>query len=734
MWSTVRNEPSSASSLISVGKIKYLKKRPEYHPMASLRTSVLLMVILGLAASFNATGYILPSEANAPVSYTNFTLGSDQYSIVSVNNADAMLLHGDQLVINQSDIKSVLATYYSTYFYPSQDDLNALTNAIQAYNVSRNNGVNFKNQEEYACRSVLFIDGRVQYDDQPVVCRNQNDSAMCTIASELMYEYLANAAGSAPVDQPSDLLQPIENFGFASYGTDVILGNDMSMLQAAESDPTQMASALSHVSGTMGNLSAYKGQLEGTMFGLTINGTSDENHWGLCPGILLNATALDQMGSISVNLSQKMAPYNNLDSISSEIANSTQARLDYIKDVDTGKYYSDMFSSVNSSGNDAISQGQAALSHVDDDALSSKVENLNALESTIPEDIQNGNYSNLDRDISQYKNLTVEVDNLSASAMTAYNGAVNAKNSANSMLLILETKDSDPITMKELGALMNETEDINAQFRDGLTVSELSDLASNYSSIENRTTPLLSNDNQLPATRVLLMFRGFARRVNVGIDNVAVKTDVIAPQDIPRSAIPLGAFSLLVLVCFSSMAIVAFLYIFSSFRFSVPKTGVIFAAAFFCAMIALVAFSVFMFLFLGKTSTEANLQEFMSDFNSRNDTAIFVDLSNTTSLSDTKAMQSCASVLANAMLDKNKTWTMYTMTQSSCTRTSETGANSTLDLGDCMNMTRNASSSFDLSYSPENEVPKFAIIYQNRAQIKGNQDYYDSCPIVALFS
>jgi hypothetical protein len=179
---------------------------------------------------------------------------------------------------------------------------------------------------------------------------------------------------------------------------------------------------------------------------------------------------------------------------------------------------------------------------------------------------------------------------------------------------------------------------------------------------------------------------------------------------------------------------VVFIYVFSAFRFSVPKTGHIIGAAFLCAMLALIAFTVFMYLFLGKTSTDANLQEFLLDFDSRNSTSIFVDLSNVSSLSDAHSMQACASVLADAMAKRNKTWTMYTMTPNTCTRMVESGTNSSLAINDCRNISTNATSSFVISYSPKNEVPKFAIIYQNRAQIKGNQDYYDSCPIVALFS
>jgi hypothetical protein len=52
---------------------------------------------------------------------------------------------------------------------------------------------------------------------------------------------------------------------------------------------------------------------------------------------------------------------------------------------------------------------------------------------------------------------------------------------------------------------------------------------------------------------------------------------------------------------------------------------------------------------------------------------------------------------------------------------------------ECLGRADNQSSAFFLGYSPQNEPPKFSIIYQSKAEIKANSDYYKSCPLVALF-
>jgi hypothetical protein len=148
---------------------------------------------------------------------------------------------------------------------------------------------------------------------------------------------------------------------------------------------------------------------------------------------------------------------------------------------------------------------------------------------------------------------------------------------------------------------------------------------------------------------------------------------------------------------------------------------------------ALLAFSFFMYLFLGKTSTDATLTEFLADFNSKNETAIVVDLRNT-SYSDSLAMGSCASDLADTFGEKGKSWTMYTVTSNTCTKSDSLGSNTTLSVDDCLERAENETSLFRLEYSASNEPPRFSVIYENKAEIRANLDYYDSCPLVALFN
>ncbi|MEW6722762.1 MAG: hypothetical protein AB1324_05870, partial [Candidatus Micrarchaeota archaeon] len=183
----------------------------------------------------------------------------------------------------------------------------------------------------------------------------------------------------------------------------------------------------------------------------------------------------------------------------------------------------------------------------------------------------------------------------------------------------------------------------------------------------------------------------------------------------------------------ASAVIIFFLYIISTVRFTIPKTTHILGAAFLTLIVLLLVFTVFMYLFLNKTSTDATLPEYLADLDSKNSTSIVMDLRDA-SFSDVQAIRSCAGSLAGSLEERNKTWNMYTLTPNTCTETDAAGKNASFTSDECLNRIDEAESAFILSYSPTNEPPKFSVIYQNRAEIQANLDYYESCPLVALLS
>ncbi len=700
--------------------------------MTSHKFAAALLLVIGLLSAFNLADYLYPEESNASVSYTNFTMNATAYSIVAIEGEETFLLKNGEPMTNLTRIEGVLYSHYVRTYYPGEDDIEELRALIKKFNDSRNDGYDFKGKEEYICRDdVLLSNGKITVSGQPVRCV---DNETCTKNAMLLFGVYGEGLG---LGSPSVIIEPLTEFTPASLRLDGLLSNYTLMLE--EMNESNVAETLSFIKDTSGELDDLADTVEATIFRTPrLNDTADRKAcqykcWAICPSFDLDQDAAKDIAELSASMESKLGPFSGYSSAAAGLHNRTSTRMEYVRQGNMEVYYEDVFSPLNESGTATISLAKEALRHVQNRSLQDRLDQLESLHATIPEDIDSHNFTSIETDLARYEALSEEVSQGAGFLLGEYNQTLEAKNLENSLLIILESKDLDPVSLNSLEVLRNKTADLDAQFRDGLSLSQLESLESNYTALAEDGQALLKTESDTPATRVLLLFRGFARRVNTGIANVAEKTELMPPSEIPESPATLGLFSLLVFFSFSSMALLFFLYIFSTMRFTIPKTPHILLAAFVSIIVLIFIFSLMMFLFLGKTSTDATLPEFLSDFSSRNDTAIFLRLDGT-SLSDAAAMQSCAAKLADSFGDGNKTWALYTMTPNTCVRTDSAGNNATLDVSECSDALEQSESSFLLSYSEKNQPPSFSVIYESRAEIDANLAYYQSCPLVALFS
>jgi hypothetical protein len=701
--------------------------------MTSQKTVVFLLALAGLlSAAFNVNEYLFPEEKNATVNYTNFTLNGTSYSIVKINGTDTFLLKSGNVVIDGTEVESVIYAYYSRQYYPNVTELDALKGAIKKFNESRNDGYDFKNKEEYICRDdILLSNGKITVSGQPVRCV---DNESCTKNALLLFSVYGEGLG---LGSPSVLIQPLMDFTPSSLRMDDLLDNYT--LRLNNLSESTVSDTLNYIKDTSPELEPLSKKIEASIFRTPrLNDTKDRKDcefkcFAICPSFDLDQDAAADITDQASSLAEKVAPLAGYKASSESLFNKTQERLLYVKNEDTAAYYNTIFTPLNASGTEAIGLASEALGHVQNKSLSDKLDSLKSLHATIPEDIDSRNFTGLDADLETYKNLSSEVMNASLFLLGEYNQTLNAKNIANSLVLVLESKDLDPVSMKSLELIKNQSTDLDAEFRDGLTLAQLKALEENYTEVSESAQELLKSESDTPATRVLLLFRGFARKVNTGIADVADSTKIIPKSEVPDNPLTLALVSVLFFLAGMSATVLLFLYIISTVRFVIPKTTHILGSAFFCIILLMFVFTIFMFLFLTKTSTDATLPEFLADFGSKNSTSIVLDLRNA-SFEDAKAMRSCAMTLADSFEARNKTWSMYALTPNTCTLTDSGGANTSLSVDGCLSDIEEAPSSFHLQYAQKNLPPRFSVIYENKAEIKANLDYYDSCPLVALFS
>ncbi len=701
--------------------------------MNSHKSAVLLLLLVAVASAFDATDYFYSSESDVTVSYTNFTLNGNSYSIVQFNGVDTFLLKADEPLTSQSEIENVIHSHYLKTNYPNQSEIDDLKALVQKFNDSRNDGYDWKNKEEYLCRDdVLFANGKITVSGQPVTCV---DEETCEQNALLLYAAYGEGLGLGSA-QP--LYDALYDFAPSSFKMDDILANYSYKLDNLDED--NIVDTLDYIESHIDDLNDYSEDIESTIFRSPRRNDSEDKDdcyltcFAICPSFDLDQDTLDDIEDAVDDLNEKISPFSDYEETASSIFNNTKSRMNYSTTESLASNYTSQFKKLNSTAEAIISAGEDATTKVLNTSLYNKLDSLKKLQAGIPDDIDVRDFETTEDDLEDFEEYLGEVENGSKVLLTQYNETKNMKNMANSLVIVLETKDLDPVALGSFKLLKNKSNDLDAAFHDGLTLAELVSLEGNYSELVDEGQDLLKKETDMPANRVLLLFRGFARNVNEGIANVAEDTEVISTQEISdNKMLTMAVFSGLLFVSLGSIVVLVFLYILATTRFVIPKTGQIMASAFVSVIIVLLAFSAFTYLFLSKTSTEATLNEFLSDFDSKNSTAIVVDLQDT-SYSDALAMNACADSLADTFGDRNKSWMIYRISGSSCTSTDEYGQNRSLSVDECWGKAENESSSFELGYSSSNEAPKFSVIYENKATIRANNNYYESCPLVSLFS
>ncbi len=704
--------------------------------MTSLRFALGLLLLFSISlAAFDAADYLYPEEIEASITTEDFSMNGADYSIVRINGNENFLLKSGQPLTDEAEISTVIHDYYRETYLPSDEEIEELRDAITAFNESRNNGQKFKGKEEYSCRAVLFIEGRIKINSTvPLIC-DEDHEELCPYAAMLMYQYLAAFSEAPPVGSPDYLVDPIKDFGFASYRIDKRLSSISEKLDSAGDDPEQLKGALQEIRDSVPGIEDDILDLEDNLFGWNSKLSCDSEHWCLCPDIDLDQDALTEMDDLASSLLAKVGPYNDYSAVASAIHSGTNERLDYVEKESKATTYSYQFDSMDAASNESLSLGKQANLSVSNETLSENLARLNSLHLSIPANIESRDFSTTEEDIAEYKSLISTVRDTSTSLLAEYDDAAEAKSQTESIITLLETKNLDPTSVVVLNGLINETEALNRKFLAGpLTLEELDQFEENYSMLSLKGTSLLTSEKQEPASVFLSMFRTLTHNMNAQIADMGEQTDAFSASDVhDNPTMAFGLFSGSVFLSLFSLVLLLLLYILVSSKSRVPGVRQVVGALFLCSILVLVSVSALTFIFLQDTATDATFTEYLADFNERNASAIVVDSRNAP-YSDAQSMDLCAKKLSNLLEESNRSWAIYSLTsETHCVESTPSGV-STLTTEECLSRIDGYESSIMVGYSETRQPMHFSIIYRNMAEIRADATYYDSCPFVALFS
>jgi hypothetical protein len=700
--------------------------------MLSSRIAVLFLLLLaGSGYAAEVSDYLYNNESMDSVSYESFTHAGGNYKVVSLGGSEILLLKNGEIVEDQSQVENVIYNYYLDEYYPSEEEIDELVVLVNQYNESRSDGHRFPEREEKVCLSQIFIDGRVKISGESITCRNESEDELCERASMLMYQYLSSVTGMPPTGSYLDLYEPIKEFGFASHEADIVIANINQKFEEAETNRSKTYEALEYTYDSVPALENHIEVIENSLFGWTEAGSCDSDHWCLCPDMDINDSVLNQIEDKSSSLMDGMSPFAGYKNIVASINSHTHERVAFAETESSAAKFSSQFENLQNDGQKSIGLGKEATSHIDYPTLESKLDNLESLDSSIPSDIKTRQFGNLESDMESYERLTDEVENLSITLLNKYNRTLEAKSEAEAMILVLDSRDLDPYSEQNLEELENKSDDLDAVFRSGMSLEQAETLTASYSNLSEDAVSMMDNHQESPVYNAFILFRGFASDVNTGIADFVVTSEIAEPEEVQEnSTLALGGFSFLVLLSFGAIALLFFLSVLVFMKFHLNRMKFVVMAGFLGTMGIIILFSGLLFMYLDKTSTDATLDEYLQDFQERNNTAVIVD---TRSSLNGAPMSDCADNLASTFTKNNKSVVIYTLSADGCQREVPDGDSGAMTVSTCLDEAMGMESVFVLNYSSEVEDPKFSTIYMNKAEIRANSGYYNSCPLSALF-
>ena len=697
-------------------------------------TILLLFCLLsGLVFPFTASNYFYGSEDEVTVTSEDFTLAGDDYSIIYFDGEPTFLLKNGQVVENQSGISQPIYDHYITNYYPSEEEISELRGLVLAYNVSRNDGYDFKEKEEYICRGILFTDKRIDmYIDGKMQKLWCHDNASCDLNAKLLFQAYHEYTGWNSFEPA---LIPLEAFSYASYGTDFILENMTYKLDNMDED--SVVETLTYIEDSVPTLRDYLEDIEGTIFRLPrMDDEEDKDDcylrcYALCPSLDLNETILTQLADKADELSDNIGPLAEHGDTTSLIHDNTAARLSYYESTTTADEYNLQFSPIEKKGLEVEQQAEEVNSLVVNTSFAIKLDRLSELRTQIRSKIDGLDFEGLDSDITQYTALVETVENASDTIYAVYNESFIAKNDAEKVLFEVGTRDLGPVEKERLDELKTEIAELDEEFGAGLTPAQYESLEENYTRIGNEATALLGSTEAGGVSKAMVYFRGFARKLNGGLAEFAETTNITEVEKIPENQyFTFGGFSFFVFLSFSAMLLLLFLYLVKAHGYSRIKYVII--TGFALGLISVALFAGFLYVFMQKTSTDATMDEFLVDFTDRETVALVVD-ARTSSEAEKTAMSSCADSIAISIEDSNKTVYMYYLESGDACRKIVGTSEYDMDEEDCLSEIGEMDSAIYLNPSETIDEPALYTTYFSKAEIYATSDYYSICPLSAVF-
>lgn len=651
--------------------------------------------------AFNVEDYLINNETKENIKKEFFTLNHITYTIINISGKSVFLLKGEELLTKKDEIENVFKIQYLSKYLINQNETNLLKSYLTTYNISRNNGGIYPNNEEELCKNALMIHLYPCTDDKS-----------CNITAVQFHSVYHRYVGNAP----ATFLPHIQNFSYASIGTDAILNNVFDKLDKITDENT--VEYVAEIKANISTLEKHKTKIEGTIFRIPSPGQKCSECYGICADIDLDDAALNNAKTLIDTLSKKVAPLNEYKSLAETIYTNTLSRIEEYNKSKARAYYLSIYTPMNALAKKVKNETKEALLLVNNESIKAKLTQLENMETEILSLINANNFTTVNETIIDYFKA---INSLNASVEPLVNvyKHVSAEHDETVVYIFLaESKILTQEDTKTLNILKQKKLDLDKQFKKGLSATQYSKLQEKYAALIQEGRTLIEKSK---VEQTIYMFTGMANKFVDAFDIMSAQLRPLTYYERTQSSYYLPyILSALLFVSFFSLVLFLFLIHYATAPKPISK-GILIALTFVLAFVlALVSVSVY--FSSDKALNKLDYFDFMNLLVYSKNTTILVQANNNSEIFS--SIKICASSIANRLSEKGISSTIYILNGTSCTL-GNTNITVNATVQNCLDKISNPSIILNFDSA---ETSSYSGLLMKRAIFTGDKEYYDICP------
>ena len=304
--------------------------------MMEKKTLFIALLVLMFSLSvfgFSISDYLYEGENVSSVVIKTIDVAGNTYYLYLLNNQPILIVSNKEPVKNDSVIREVLESYYSSLYMPEQEKIEEIKALIQELNNSRNDGAGTKwpGKEENECKKIL--------GERYTLPRNWEETYNNDI---YLFYSVATCAyykpkGVIPCSKPEDIYDEIKQFFENSRAIDSFV--EQSLEELDNISLYNIKDSLELVKENVESIEEKASPLEESKFRFPLGGVDEcSDCYGICPPIIYNHTAIDEIKDKIDELLESL-PDKDFAEIIDEAISQSKARIHYKEGKEDYLYY-----------------------------------------------------------------------------------------------------------------------------------------------------------------------------------------------------------------------------------------------------------------------------------------------------------------------------------------------------------------------------------------------------------